>query len=205
MRAILEDKYKCDIVWVIWEIILNKNKNNIFKINILNDLLKLFCIKYSSGIKKTRKYLLYHAILLSIQNVNEQIKIYENKNIINNIVKKIDVIYEQINNRLEETKDNNNNTINNTTNNIINNDINNLVNNNEKNVKKTKKNNDKDVKRNTPKVYDLLNDTSLLYIEKKKNKQNNYQSGNEKTEIKKIEHVDGINTNNKNNKILIIK
>ena len=46
----IEDKYKTDIVWIIWEIILNKNKDNIFKKNILNDLLKLFCIKYTVNV-----------------------------------------------------------------------------------------------------------------------------------------------------------
>ena len=102
----IEDKYKCDIVWVIWEIILNENKNNNFKKSILNDLLKLFCINYSYGIKKTRKYLIYHAVMLTIQDLNEQIKIYENKNHINNIIKKIDLIYQQINSKTEENNTN---------------------------------------------------------------------------------------------------
>ena len=92
--------------------------------SILNDLLKLFVLIIVMELK-TRKYLIYHAVMLTIQDLNEQIKIYENKNHINNIIKKIDLIYQQINSKTEENNTNINDDVYDDMNNNTNNDMNN--------------------------------------------------------------------------------
>ena len=70
-------------------------KNEISK-KIMNSLFELFCIRYTTGIKKKRKYLIYFAISLVTEKFNSNIDIIENKSVIDNIVKKINLIYKEI-------------------------------------------------------------------------------------------------------------
>ena len=51
---------------------------------------------YTSGAKKKRRYLLYFAISLLTDSFNTQIEIIENKTSIDNITKKINLIYKEI-------------------------------------------------------------------------------------------------------------
>lgn len=95
------NKFQFDPIWLIWELLLyySKSKNTICT-KIILALLKLFCIRYSSGMKKRRRFFIYFAISLINESVNYNIKILErartNSNIIENISKKIDMIYTQI-------------------------------------------------------------------------------------------------------------
>ena len=70
-------------------------KNEISK-KIMNSLFELFCIRYTTGVKKKRKYLIYFAISLVTEKYNSNIDIIENKSVIDNIVKKINLIYKEI-------------------------------------------------------------------------------------------------------------
>ena len=63
---------------------------------IMNSLFELFCIRYTTGIKKKRKYLIYFAISLVTEKFNSNIDIIENKSVIDDIVKKINLIYKEI-------------------------------------------------------------------------------------------------------------
>ena len=53
-------------------------------------------MRYTSGAKKKRRYLLYFAISLLTDSFNTHIEIIENKTIIDNITKKINLIYKEI-------------------------------------------------------------------------------------------------------------
>ena len=103
--------------------------------------------------------------MLSIQNVNEQIKIYENKNIINNIIKKIDLIYKQINSKIEVNNPNIKNS---------NNEHPDINTNNDNNIYNIHDANSSIRNNNNPNVLDLLNNKNLIMPEKKPNKYNNY-------------------------------
>jgi hypothetical protein len=67
-------------------VILNEGKNkNIPIINkIINSLLDMFSIKYTSGVKKRRKFIIYFAIALLTEPVDLHIDIINNKEEINN-------------------------------------------------------------------------------------------------------------------------
>lgn len=93
----VNEKCQKETIWMLWEIILfeSKNRNKVIY-KIVNSLLNLYCIRYTSGCKRKRKDLLYFAISLITEKPNLNIKISKNDNIINQIVKKIDVIYRQI-------------------------------------------------------------------------------------------------------------
>ena len=85
-----------DLIWMIWEIILYESNNNKQMHKIVKSLLNIFCFNFTPGIKKKRKYLIYFAITLITQPIDTNIKIYNNKEYITNVVGKIDTIYKQI-------------------------------------------------------------------------------------------------------------
>lgn len=95
----VESKYQKEIVWIIWDIILNESKSRSKIIQkIIKSLLSIFCLKYTSSTVSKRKYLLYFTITLLCENPNISCEIIEDKNrkIITNVTNKIGQIYKQI-------------------------------------------------------------------------------------------------------------
>tara|TARA_Y100000768_G_scaffold228718_2_gene172697 strand:+ start:3476 stop:4534 length:1059 start_codon:yes stop_codon:yes gene_type:complete len=92
------DKYQKDVIWILWDIILraSEKQNNSLKTKILNSLLTLFCIRYTSGAKKRRRFILYYAITLITEPSKLSTDIITDKEKIENIVKRIEVVYKDI-------------------------------------------------------------------------------------------------------------
>jgi len=95
----VDSKNQMDIIWIIWDIFLNKaeKQDKIIK-KIINALLTLFTLKYTSGCCKRRKYILYFVVSLLCEkvNLNEEIIREKQKEIISNVIKNIDQVYGQI-------------------------------------------------------------------------------------------------------------
>jgi hypothetical protein len=109
--APIQDKFKNDIIWIVWDIILhecnsktikNTNTNNIninknpLVVKIVNALLEIFSIKYSSGVKKRRKFLIYFAVSLLTEPLDLTIEIIGNKKELDAIIQKIGVVYKDV-------------------------------------------------------------------------------------------------------------
>jgi hypothetical protein len=100
----IPDKFKNDIIWIVWDVLLhecnnknkNKNKNKTIITKIITSLIELFSIKYTAGAKRKRKYLIYFAISLLTDPIDFTIDIMNNKPKIEAIIKKINVIYKEI-------------------------------------------------------------------------------------------------------------
>lgn len=95
----VEHKYQKDIIWIIWDVILfYGKKRGPFIDSMLNSLLELFCIRYTSACSKKRKYLLYYAveILTEIIPTNIELISKENKEMIEIVVENVDLLYKQI-------------------------------------------------------------------------------------------------------------
>ena len=58
--------------------------------------MNLFCVKYSTGTPKKRKYFLYFAVELMTENANLAVDLVQNKQTLQIVVKKIHDIYKQI-------------------------------------------------------------------------------------------------------------
>ena len=60
------DKYQMDSIWLVWDSILHESvkRQNTLISKILQSLLSMFCIKYTSGVARRRKFLVYFAIAL---------------------------------------------------------------------------------------------------------------------------------------------
>jgi len=95
--ASVDNKFQMEIIWIIWDAILCESEKRDKNINkIIKSLLNLFCIKYSSGCKKRRKYILYFACNLLTEKVDISIPIIQEKQKIEIIVNKINIIYREI-------------------------------------------------------------------------------------------------------------
>jgi len=95
----VETKYKRDIIWLVWDSLLHTSSNyDPFCNNILQSLCELFCIKYTTGCSKKRRYLLYFAVMLLTEAIPTNVEIIEesNKPILQSVVDNIDAIYKQI-------------------------------------------------------------------------------------------------------------
>ena len=101
----VEAKFQTNIIWIAWEMLLHYGyKKNKMTHEIIKALLKLFCIRFGLSSKKKRRYVLYFAVSLITENVDYNIKVFESKDIIENVKKKIDVIYKQIKKNEEAPK-----------------------------------------------------------------------------------------------------
>jgi hypothetical protein len=96
--APVPDKFQMDVVWLIWEALLieAKNKSNKTCEKIIDSLLNLYCIKYSTNSKKTKKYLIYAAINFITEELTLNTPLTMNKSFIDNITSKINIIYKQV-------------------------------------------------------------------------------------------------------------
>ena len=92
------EKYQMDIIWMIWELLVyeSKNQNILVKTEIIEALLTIFCIKYTPGVKKKRRYLIYFAIALLTEPFDMNVNILNNKPLIEKVVSKIDVVYKDV-------------------------------------------------------------------------------------------------------------
>jgi len=108
----VEDKFQCDVIWIVWDIILSEAKiknNNLFK--IIQSLLNLFCLKYKESIKNKRKLLIYYAISLLTETYDTNIVIVKDTKLIEKIKTNCNEIYKQI--KKNEVKSNTNYLFNN--------------------------------------------------------------------------------------------
>ena len=93
----VDSKYNTDNIWIIWELLLKKAKeksNGIFR--TVQSLLNLFCLKYKSSFKKKRKYLIYFAISLINDKIDNQIKLISDYSYLNSIRENSKIIFKQI-------------------------------------------------------------------------------------------------------------
>ena len=110
----VESKFQMDPIWIVWELILGQTKLQQTQTQtqththaqthaldpltpkIMQSLLKLYCMRYTDGVKKKRRYLIYFAICLLTEPVVMTQEMVTNKDIIETVVKKIDTVYKQV-------------------------------------------------------------------------------------------------------------
>jgi hypothetical protein len=101
-----------DPIWIVWQIVNKEastvNPKEIEKTNHTQDkkltakivecLFKLYCIRFTTAVKKKRRYLLYFAVSLLTQPyaTRQDIILPDYKDKISNVVQKIDSVYREI-------------------------------------------------------------------------------------------------------------
>lgn len=98
--APVQEKFQKDIIWLIWDVLLKETikRNNELCKRIIQSTLSIFCIKYTPAVKKRRRFLMYFVVGLLTEQINYNIELIplDNKDEIDKIVSKINVIYKQI-------------------------------------------------------------------------------------------------------------
>ena len=89
---------KMDVIWLVWDIILEqvKLKNDKLSIKITESLVHMFCLKYTKGVVRKRKYVIYYAIRLITDIYDNEIPIIRNKEALDLVSSKINMIYKAI-------------------------------------------------------------------------------------------------------------
>jgi hypothetical protein len=95
----VDNKFQMEIIWMIWDIFLMESlkRTKLFQ-KIINALLTLFTLKYTTGTHKKRKYILYFIVSMFCENVNTNDEIIRDsqKEVVGIVIDKIDIIYKQI-------------------------------------------------------------------------------------------------------------
>lgn len=96
--AKVESKFQKDSIWLIWDIVLARAEEKGCKatLQIIRSLLDMFCLRYTTDVKRTRKFILYNCIGLLTGPVDLTIPIWNDKTVITDITDKINVIYKEI-------------------------------------------------------------------------------------------------------------
>lgn len=94
----VQDKFQMDIVWLIWEIILfyAKENHNTITQKIIDSLLELFTLRYSSATKRKRRYIIYFAISLLTDIYDLTTHITTRQKEIERIIDNIEIIYKNV-------------------------------------------------------------------------------------------------------------
>lgn len=93
----VQEKSQMDIIWIVWNALLYEStKRNDTIQKIVRSLLNLFCLRYSSGVKRKRKYIMYFAIALLTEEIPLDKPFIENKEAVESVVQGIHLIYKQI-------------------------------------------------------------------------------------------------------------
>jgi len=93
----IDPKFQMDLIWIIWDIFLQEslNRSNLIQ-KIINSVLNLFTLKYTSGCHKKRKTILYFVVAILTETFNPEEEMIKDKNKIASITSQINNIYKQI-------------------------------------------------------------------------------------------------------------
>lgn len=93
----VETKHQMEVIWMVWELLLRAASRKHAQIrSIIEALLQLFCIRFTPAAKNKRRYVLYFAVSLITEYTNLSIPVYTAQNVIENVKKKINIIYKQV-------------------------------------------------------------------------------------------------------------
>jgi len=94
----VEKKYSKDIIWILCDALIyyaSLTKNE-FIIKLMKAIIDIFSIKYTTASCKKRRYLLYFAVEILCEPVPINIELMTNKEVVQNVVEKINSVYKQI-------------------------------------------------------------------------------------------------------------
>jgi hypothetical protein len=98
--AVVAEKYQKDPIWIVWDAILKecKERKNDIITKIINSLLEVYSIKFTSGVKRRRRFIIYFAISLITDPVDFTIEMLNSsqKLQVEKLVQKINIVYKDI-------------------------------------------------------------------------------------------------------------
>ena len=96
----VDDKLQFDPIWMIWDMIVARSSQideySPLTQKIVNSLLRLYCIRFTPGVRKKRRYLIYFAISLLTTEYDSKIEMINDRLVIETAVENINSVYKQI-------------------------------------------------------------------------------------------------------------
>jgi hypothetical protein len=96
----VDDKLQFDPIWMIWDMIIarsnQKDEYSPLTQKIVNSLLRIYCVRFTPGVRKKRRYLIYFAISLLTTEYDSRIEMINDRLVIETAVENINAIYKQI-------------------------------------------------------------------------------------------------------------
>jgi hypothetical protein len=92
----VEPVRQMDIVWIIWDVLIIRSRQNKIMNKIVMSLLTLFSLQYTNACARRRKYILFCVVELLTTSVNMDCEIVKEKDKVGLIMGKIDGMYKQI-------------------------------------------------------------------------------------------------------------
>lgn len=96
----VDDKLQFDPIWMIWDLIIAEGTkpetHTPLTQKIIKSLLRMYCVRFTAGVRKKRRYLIYFAISLLTSEYDSKIEMVQDKLIIETAVGNINSIYKQI-------------------------------------------------------------------------------------------------------------
>lgn len=92
------EKHEKDIIWLLWELFIfeAESRGTPTIVKIMKSLSTLFALRYSVGVKKRRRFLLYFAVSLLTTPINYKTKIFEDQREVDKVLSSIGSVYKQI-------------------------------------------------------------------------------------------------------------
>jgi len=96
--APVDPKYQTDVIWLVWDAINQRASTKRCKVTqrVVDSLLGMFSLRFTTGVRKRRRFLIYNAISLLTDPVDLTIPIWANKGNVTAVVDKIDVVYAEV-------------------------------------------------------------------------------------------------------------
>ena len=96
----VDDKLQFDPIWMIWDMIIARSadaeEHSPLTQKIISSLLRLYCIRFTPGVRKKRRYLIYFAISLLTAEYDSKIEMIHDRIVIETAVANINSVYKQI-------------------------------------------------------------------------------------------------------------
>jgi hypothetical protein len=96
----VDDKLQFDPIWMIWDMIIARSNQqdeySPLTQKIVNSLLRIYCVRFTPGVRKKRRYLIYFAISLLTTEYDSRIEMINDRLVIETAVENINAIYKQI-------------------------------------------------------------------------------------------------------------
>lgn len=93
----VENKFRKDCVWLIWDIFLNvSNNKGPFVKKIIESLLELFMVRYTASASNIRKIILYCSVSFLTEHVNTNIQCVSDEKYLKKCLEKRNVFFKEI-------------------------------------------------------------------------------------------------------------
>lgn len=96
--AKVQDKYQRDTIWIVWDAIMTEaaKRSDPLTAKIVESLLRLYCIRYTSGVGRRRRFVIYLAVSLLTETYDRGREIVSDKAKVLHVVDNIDAVYRDV-------------------------------------------------------------------------------------------------------------